>query len=98
MSIFQGIILSFDGLGKNPITNVDPSTFIPLLDASAGNSMYAKDSGHVYFNTWSHGEGAPESFIVVIGADPNTFLVISGNKQYDAQDKNHKYQYGKIVQ
>ncbi|HEV8666957.1 MAG TPA: DKNYY domain-containing protein, partial [Candidatus Paceibacterota bacterium] len=95
---YDGIILSSDGLGKNPLTGIDSSTFEPLIDTNGEISLYAKDSKQVYFNAWDHGDGAPNPFQVIQNADPLTFQVVSGQSIYDAQDKNHKYLQGQIVQ
>lgn len=56
--------------------------------ACIGNCTYAKDDAHVYYG-----------LTVVQGADPSTFHTISDPNLFDgAQDKNHIYAQGKIVQ
>ena len=72
------------------IPGADPVTFITL-----GASGYSKDAYHVY--------GAPNVTSIIDGADPATFQLVGlaqcgPNCQYDAQDKNHKYLGGEIVQ
>jgi len=51
------------------------------------DSAYFKDRNHVY---WFADP--------INGADPSTFQMIYGQKTYDAQDKNHRYFGGEIVQ
>lgn len=48
---------------------------------------YAKDKNHVYD---MYGRK-------IEGADSSSFVVVSGQTGYDAQDKNHKYLQGEIV-
>lgn len=53
---------------------------------------YAKDKNNVYYRTRIDG-----SVSVVQNADPGTFVVIQGQADYDAQDKNHKFFAAGIV-
>ncbi len=79
----------YDSMG-HLITGVDLSTFVLL------NDFYAKDKNNVYVDT---GGGAS----IVQGADPTTFQVATAEQcgndcNYTAQDKNHEYLWGNIVQ
>jgi hypothetical protein len=66
------------------LPGADPYTFDPRV----GGYAYTMDKSHVYYD-----------WFLVPGADPQTFTEIAGNlREYDAQDKNHKYLLGKIVQ
>ena len=69
------------------ISEADPSTFSVL--GLSGGLYYSKDKNHVYFTIG-----------VLNGADPGTFVFVPGTvgRSYDAQDKNHKYLNGQIVQ
>lgn len=67
---------------------VDVPTFKGLSD------YYAKDSQHVYF----YSDLIASPCEVLAGADPSTFTVVSGQSTYDAQDKDHTYLRGKVVQ
>ncbi|MHB8660868.1 MAG: DKNYY domain-containing protein [Minisyncoccota bacterium] len=86
------------------IRGVDPSTFaLVYRDAGTADgyaSGYVKDKDHVwYFNECDYMCGP--SYIpyeVVPGADSATFVGVSGQKSYDAQDKNNRYYMGKMVQ
>lgn len=63
----------------------DSATFVYLgMGTYAG---YFKDKNQVY--SWR---------FPVESADPATFKVVSGQTAYDAQDKNHKYSYGRVVE
>jgi len=93
------------------IEGADPNSFV-FIDASGGDIIsgyYAKDMSHVYFS-----DNAGESLTVLQDADPSTFGLVpfytntkgivvqdascGGNCYYEAQDKNHKYLDGQIVQ
>ncbi|HWY34827.1 MAG TPA: DKNYY domain-containing protein [Nitrosopumilaceae archaeon] len=58
---------------------------MPEHDSDGNESFvdYVKDTRHVFYDCDS-----------VMGADPETFKVVN-DRLWDAQDKNHKYQYGK---
>ena len=74
---------------------------------------YYRDQHNVYFSSVSGGPGGAD-MSVIKGADANTFALVSPgtgpfgayatmvscgtNCQYDAQDKNHKYLNGQVVQ
>ena len=87
----------FFGVGDHPsvesVANADSSTFTTLggtLDTL--NPEYAKDKNSVYY---LGGAGTP----IVSGADPATFTLENpSDDSYDAQDKNHKYLNGQVVQ
>jgi hypothetical protein len=74
------------------ISNADPSTFkvLNLSGISTGYIVYAEDAYNVYYG--SH---------IISGADRATFSVVEypdDASVYDAQDKDHEYLDGKIVQ
>jgi hypothetical protein len=54
------------------------------------NGIYVKDKNYVYYSTDS-------SFSVIVGSDPLTFVASSTNI-WAAEDKNHQYLNGKIVE
>jgi uncharacterized protein (UPF0333 family) len=64
------------------ITNAASSSSFYVM-----NDNYAKDTRQVYYR-----------FGIVNGADPLSFVLASSQAVYDAQDKNHKYLNGQIVQ
>jgi hypothetical protein len=64
----------------------DPSSFI-YLSASYGYSGYSKDFASVFY------EGEK-----IETADAATFQIIEDSDEYDAQDKNHKYLHGEVVE
>jgi hypothetical protein len=70
-----------------PVTNLnlDPTTFIAL------NNVYVKDAHEVCYITVVDAQ-------CLIGADPATFILSTSSQTFEAQDKNHKYRNGKIVQ
>jgi hypothetical protein len=82
-------------VGEDPVTGVgatdlsaDPNTF--KLLGSDGWGYYAEDKNRVYF--W---------VLPISGADLSTFAVVPSStyqSTYDAQDKNHKYLQGRVVQ
>ncbi len=76
-------------LGREVVTNADPSTFVVV------DSQYTHDAKNVY---WFGYNGGPLISKLINGADVATFSVVSGQSSYDAQDKNHKYLQGQIVQ
>lgn len=81
----------FYGLWVNIIPDVDAGTFTVL-----GNG-YAKDKNHVWYNFFSETTTLPLPY-----ADPATFTIniqpYCGEDCYiDAQDKNNKYNQGKIT-
>lgn len=74
----------------------DPSTFEMLGGASHNGTAveYDKDKNHLYAVIYY-----PQiSVLVVSGADIATFKTGGDGITYDAQDKNHKYLNGQIVQ
>ena len=84
--------------GGEPLSGVDPLTFMVLTDfhwnTLESTFTYSKDKNRVYFIHCEQFCGVD----IVAGADPVTFFTIQGNDNMDAKDKNHSYQYGKIVQ
>lgn len=65
---------------------------ISTLQQYPGGFPYFKDKDNVYMLYHANFMGKIE------GADTSTFSPISGQEAYDAQDKNHKYLQGTIVQ
>lgn len=64
----------------------DPNTFVAL------NSVYIKDAHVVYLATVDEYRLIPE-------ADPTTFVALKGpGNTFPAQDKNHSYKLGKVVE
>ena len=61
------------------------------FSVSDGYVEYAKDGFFVYFLR-------EDKVSVVTNAHPPTFRLISGQTTYDAEDKNHKYLQGEIVE
>lgn len=70
------------------VEGADPKTFSVI----SVDPPYFKDEDQVFYPTLI-GELWP-----IESADPTTFVLISGQSRYDAQDKNHKYLQGEIVQ
>ena len=74
----------YDGM---PLTLADPESFT-VLSVDLG---YSKDARRVYINNNE-----------VVGADLQTFLVVTGKTSkgvsYDAQDKNHYYSQGWLLE
>lgn len=80
----------YRAIGWRPITGADANTFSILPSVNQWDvPSYAKDANNVYANG-----------NVLVGADPTTFqtIVNSTHSGIDAQDKNHKYLNGQIVQ
>jgi hypothetical protein len=78
---------------------VDASTFAPLFGGSS-LTAYSKDRNHVYFETSlaSDGDTVEGSFKLVEGADPSTFVSVSGNNSHiDARDDHANYKLGKMA-
>jgi hypothetical protein len=77
------------------IPGADPSSFVALGVVQTPNSFdfFAKDKNHVYFDSTP-----------IPGADPVTFTVLSSEQScgtgctFEAQDANHKYEQGQVVQ
>ena len=74
---------NFDDVGHYFVDGVDTPSFESL------GQDYFIDKSRVYFMDWK-GEA-------ILNEDPESFTVVSGNADYDAQGKNHRYQYGRIV-
>jgi hypothetical protein len=66
------------------IDYVDIDTFEVL------NNDYAKDKNNVYY------AGSMDKIKTVYGADPLTFKISDYNLDYEAEDKNNKYNYGYV--
>lgn len=84
----------YDSLNNVGILDgADSSTFVVLGQIGNGSAedTYAKDKNHVYWDTQ-----------VISNADLNTFAFVSNGDSngtaFDAQDKNHKYFQGRVVQ
>lgn|GEM_PF-5329892 len=73
------------------VSGANPTTFSVL----STNGLYASDGDHIFYSTADEYEGA---YLIITGADASTFQIISGQKAYDAQDKNNKYLRGEIVE
>ena len=74
---------------KVELSEADVATFVVPDSSIAGAGLaysYAKDKNNVYYRTRIDG-----SVSHVRNADPATFIVISGQTDYDAQDINHKF-------
>lgn len=84
-------------LDADTVHDADANSFMLVsayADLNSYNSSYAKDKNHVYMIG-----GDPTVTISIIpGADPATFQIVSSQSTYDAEDKNHKYLQGQIVQ
>lgn len=86
------------GLLRGPVSN----GFVEIGIATS-TTGYAKDNENVYsFYITTSSAGVDNVKVDIInGADPATFhskRSVSGPPTYDAQDKNHKYYNGQIVQ
>jgi hypothetical protein len=73
------------------IAGADPITFGPVFDSIGSTTDYFKDRKQVYYN---YADGMDP----IATADSITFQLVSDQSTYDAQDKNHKYLQGQIVQ
>ncbi len=64
---------------------LDPKTFVAL------NYLYVKDATQVYYIS-------VDEMTKINVADPQTFVVSTTTSAFDAEDNNHKYLQGQIVQ
>ncbi|TSC68916.1 MAG: hypothetical protein G01um101456_425, partial [Parcubacteria group bacterium Gr01-1014_56] len=80
----------YDSYFGTLLQGADPVSFVVL------NYAYAKDTNHVY--SFAPGILGDPDTVPLNGADPSTFTLVSGQTTYDAQDKDHKYLVGEIVQ
>ena len=70
------------------VTGADTKTFVALKFSNESPFLYGKDAHNVY-----------AGIDIIPDADPATFVSSSADlEKYDAEDKNHKYLKGKIVQ
>jgi len=78
------------------VIGADASTFeqVPNSFSSDSGRGYYRDKNRVYKYVPEH---MFASAIPVIGADPATFKIVTGNNEYDAEDKNHKYKNGEVL-
>lgn len=74
------------GIGITILAEADSLTFI-VLPAEKYQTRYAKDKDTVFYGTE-----------VIPAADSGTFQTVQHVTGYDAQDKNHKYLQGQIVE
>ena len=72
------------------VESLDPDTLVILNGGSnkdMGFGSYVRDKNHVYYGN-----------SIIDGADPASFEFIYGYVEFHAQDKNHKYLRGVMVQ
>lgn len=86
------------------VPQADPATFVSIFmnEPDGDYTNYSKDKNYVFHDS----PGVAPT--IVVGADPTTFQSVALSDQpfescgtncmFDAQDKNHKYYQGKIVQ
>jgi len=86
-------------IGDYLIPGVDPNSFVPVGPGQDIAGGYVKDVDNVYY-LYLDDQGNWNSMIVA-GADPATFVTVTSllnPEQFDAQDTNHEYLNGVVVQ
>jgi hypothetical protein len=87
--VYELTFRSYGNFKYEKVTGADPNSFILLSSISKDDyyRAYARDAAHVFFATTT-----------IVGADLNSFHSVLANDGYDAQDRNHKYLKGQVVQ
>jgi hypothetical protein len=95
---FQGEILNgIDPATVNFMDRVNCQTDPSNSECTQGYS-YVKDATQVVLVDEYDWQDSGMVSQRVQGADPATFILVPNNPNYDAEDKNHKYLDGKVVQ
>lgn len=78
-----------DSIVQIPLDSIiDINTYIAF-----DSSVYSRDKYHCYY-FYNNSDGGFR--FIIDNADPATFAVVK-NTEFDAEDKNHKYKCGEIV-
>ena len=77
------------------VPGIDPGSWQPFYNSDGNFAYYSRDKSAVYFTCF---DCQFASSWTIPTADPATFSIAPNNPNFDAEDKNHKYLNGQVVQ